>query len=491
MAHTSALLGYHFVARGPELRIEHEFVEPIVVRLSSFAFTVEPPSDERAELLPGAEPRDPVSFELCDAGNAAEHIRSVIRARWRRRVPLPPLPIVRGHLLAARTRGLRDVNPVVHAVQRAVLAVSPSVPRLACDPAFFEEPYLARDVTQYRAAAIALARLEEDLFVPWCRRRGRSIHASPAALQGAMREWRGLFSVTGQPYRSLNRTLMNLPRDVPAELVAHLRTFPLERPLTDGTVLTAVLLHVSDRRAARRADVAEGQRKILERSTPGEIENAVAAIGAYTGRALSVGRVHDLGFAVRFLIDYPEAFEGRLSGLVARTVRWHDDLRDRARRPARAPRPAPEAPARVAAPFPPRRLAIRRPRPTAHPPIPLPTDGRIEFLASVERIHAEARTMDNCIASYASSAVSGHCYLFHIHYRDEHASVEVDPLGHVRQAEGPSNSMNRAADWGAQRLAEWGQRLRAPRRHVPTETEVAAYEAAVVAARVPAQLGLW
>lgn len=489
VAHTSALLGYHFVARGPELRIEHEFVEPIVVRLSSFAFTVEPPSDERAELLPGAEPRAPVSFELCDAGNAAEHIRAVIRARCRRRVPLPPLPIVRGHLLAARTRGLRDVNPKVHAVQRAVLAVSPSVPRLACDPAFFEDPYLAGDVAQYRAAAIALAHLEEDLFTPWCRRRGQAVHASPEALRDAMREWRGLFSVTSRPYRSLNRTLMNLPRDVPADLVPHLRTFHLDRPLTNGIVLTAVLLHVSDRRAARLADVAEGQRRILERATPAEIESAVAAIGEYTGRSLSAGRVQDLGFAVRFLIDHPEAFRGSLSGLVARTVRWHDDLRERARRPGRAPRRAPEAPAPVAAPNPPRRLALRRPRPTARPPIPLPTDGRIEFLSSVERIHAEARTMDNCIASYASSAVSGHCYLFHVHYRNEHASVEVDPLGHVRQAEGPSNSMNLAADWGAQRLAEWGERLRTPR--VPTQTEVAAYEAAVAAARPPDQLGLW
>ena len=67
--------------------------------------------------------------------------------------------------------------------------------------------------------------------------------------------------------------------------------------------------------------------------------------------------------------------------------------------------------------------------------------------------------MDNCIASYAQSAVAGECFLFHVRHRGEHASVEVDPRGNVRQAEGPSNSSNHAAAWGAERLHEWGRSL--------------------------------
>lgn len=113
-------------------------------------------------------------------------------------------------------------------------------------------------------------------------------------------------------------------------------------------------------------------------------------------------------------------------------------------------------------PDPPIRLGTRPARPTARPPIPLPKIQGIEFLGSVDRIQAEARLMDNCIASYASSAVSGHCYLFHVIHEGLHASVEVDPLGRVRQAEGPSNSHNSAAAWGAERLAEWGRELRWP-----------------------------
>lgn len=466
MADTSALLGYHFVARGPELRIEHQFVEPVIVRLAPFAFTIEPPSPERSDLLPDAEPRVPVSFELCDVGEAAEHVRRAIGARCCRRVPLPPLPIVRGHLLAARSRGLRKINPDAHSVQRAILAVSTSVPRLAFNPVFFDEPFVARDVAQYRSAAIALAHLDGCLLPFWCRQRGLPLQEGNALRLAAMREWRGLFSPTSHPYRSLNRTLMNLPPDVPADLVPHLRAFDLERPLTDGIVLMAVLLHVSDARAARQPERVNPQRRILERASAEEIRRAVASIGHFTDRTLDAERVQDLGFSVRFLIDYPEPFHGSLDGLVRRTIRWHEDQRSPRHGRAR-PVPARRREAHVddapaTGPAPPVRLGVRAVRPTARPPIALPTMPGIEFLGSVDRIRAEARRMDNCIASYAQSAVDGDCYLFHVIYEGLHASVEVDPLGRVRQAEGPGNTHNAAAAWGAERLAEWGRQLRDP-----------------------------
>ncbi len=456
MAETFALLGYRFFARGPELRIEHEFVEPVVVRLEPFAFTVHPPSQDRADLLPDAEPRAPVSFSLCDVDRAAEHIRGAIRARSCRRVPPLPLPILHGHLLSARSRGLRHINPQAHRVQSAVLAVSPSVPRLACEPDFYSDPFLSRDVARYRAAACALVYLDDELFEPWCLRRELPVDRRPARRIAAMREWRSLFSFTGAPYRSLNRTLMNLPSDVPTRLLPHLRSFLLERPLTDGLGLTAVLLHVGDRRGARLAQTSGQQRKVLERADRRELVAAVTAIAAFVDRPLDADRVEDLGFAVRFLIDYPHPFRGSLPGLVTRAIRWHEELRAPSRRPA------PRRQGERHVPDPPTRVAIRRaqPRPTARPPIPLPRVGGVEFLATVDRIQAEARMMENCIASYAASAVSGDCYLFHVRHAGEHASVEVGPLGDVRQAEGPRNSHNEAADWGADQLRKWGLELR-------------------------------
>ena len=445
------LLGYHFVARGPELRIEHEFVETVVVRLEPFAFIVDPPSEDRATLRPGAEPAGPVSFDLCDADKAARHVLQAIGSRRRRRVAPLPETILQGHLLAARNRGLRRVNPDAHRVQRAVLSVGSRVPRLACEPRFYEEPYLVADVVRYRAAACALASLEEHLFEPWCiRRRSERVHRVEGLL-AAMRDWRALFSCTGRPYRSLNRTLMNLPDGVPAELLRHLRTFELERPLTGPRGLTAALLHASDGRAARLAETALHQRKILERATEGEIADAVSRIGDFTERGLQPDRLEDLDFAIRFLIDYPAPFRGRLDGLVHRAIRWHEELREPRRGPQAAPSPAP-----IPGSHPSRR--------TARPPIPLPEVRGIEFLDTVDRIRAEARLMDNCIASYAGSAVAGDCYLFHVEHRGEHAAIEVDPRGNVRQAEGPANSANLAAEWGAQQLRGWGRGISTTRR---------------------------
>ncbi len=461
------MLGYHFVARGPELRIEHEFVEPVVVRLEPYAFTIDPPSDARATLLPGAEPREPVSFDLCDAERAADHVLAAIRARCRRRVPVPPLPIVQGHLLAARSRGLREIHPDAHDVQRAVLAVDQHVPRLACHPDLYADRFLARDVVRYRAAAIALARLD-DLYEPWCRSRGLPPDDGTAAKLAALRDWRSLFSPNGQAYRSLNRTLMNLPTFAPASLVTHLRSFVLERPLTEPRALVATLLHVSDGRAARLADASELQRKCFERASERDIGDAVAAIAEFTGRSLSADHLEDIGYAVRFVTDYAHPFQGRLTGLVHRAIQWHDGLRRRrARERQRPPEPPTPRPRRRHAPDrTPRALRRTLDQPTARPPVPLPEVDGIEFLASVDRVRAEARLMDNCIASYARSAVAGECFLFHVRHRGEHASVEVDPRGNVRQAEGPSNSSNHAAEWGAQRLHEWGRSLARARQPV-------------------------
>ena len=70
--------------------------------------------------------------------------------------------------------------------------------------------------------------------------------------------------------------------------------------------------------------------------------------------------------------------------------------------------------------------------------------------------------MNNCIASYAESAVAGRCYLFHVTHDGEEASVEIDPRGRVRQAEGPANTENRASRWAARQLAAWANGLRPP-----------------------------
>src|SRR5207237_508482 len=91
----------------------------------------------------------------------------------------------------------------------------------------------------------------------------------------------------------------------------------------------------------------------------------------------------------------------------------------------------------------------------ARPPIPLPDDPRVRFLDTVAGVCAEAETMQHCVASYIDLAVMGNCYLFHVSYQGEEATVEVGVEGKARQAQGPRNQPNRAARWGKRVLNRW------------------------------------
>ena len=69
--------------------------------------------------------------------------------------------------------------------------------------------------------------------------------------------------------------------------------------------------------------------------------------------------------------------------------------------------------------------------------------------------------MNNCIASYAESAVAGRCYLFHVTHDGEEASVEIDP-------ERPRTSSRRPGQYREPRLALGGATARRVGERAPT-----------------------
>ena len=83
---------------------------------------------------------------------------------------------------------------------------------------------------------------------------------------------------------------------------------------------------------------------------------------------------------------------------------------------------------------------------------------RVRWLQTVDDVAAEGEQMEHCIASYIPNAVEGRCYLFHVDYQGEAASLMVNQLGQVTQAGGPRNRRNRASAWGRRVLRTWGQR---------------------------------
>ncbi len=355
-------------------------------------------------------------------------------------------------------------DPVVTAVQRAIFAATFGDAALAAEPALYRERFLVQDILHYPAAAIAVRnawRLTREL--PLARlyhsRAARELHALAGQLGlnlhlGAsaaeepdvatqierLKDWKALFSDTGQAYRSLNRTLMNLPGRVPHRLVCNLRRVHLERPLDNRLELLGVVLHAAvradrDELAVERADHTH----LFMHARAGQLREAMRRVAEHLRQPLDARRAGDVRQLVGFLADYPRPHAGNVVGLAERAIRWH--------RERQAEQTA----------------AVRRQygadTPTAAPPVPLPDRPEVRFLDTVGAICTEAETMQHCVASYVDLAVQGNCYLFHVHYQGEDATVEVGQDGKVRQSQGPRNQRNRAATWGRRVLARWGRQL--------------------------------
>jgi hypothetical protein len=361
-------------------------------------------------------------------------------------------------------RLVSQADPAVRAVQKAVFAATFSDAPLANEPALYKDRYLVQDVVRHPAAAIAvrnawalsrdlpLARLYGSVQANELRKLARTLGVAlhlgaalpeepdaPTQLE-RLRDWKSLFSVTGHTYRSLNRTLMHLPGRVPHRMVCNLRRVHLERPIDSRLELMAVVHY-----AAIRADRAEGTERwadhtrLFHHARSPRIKEAMQRVALHLQQELDPGKAADVKQFVGFLADYPEPHAGNLIGLADRAMRWHRSQRH----------------AQVAA----MRSQYGGDTATLVPPIPLPQMPGVHFLDSVGAICSEAERMQHCVASYIDLAVQGNCYLFHISWKGEEATVEVGCEGRVRQAQGPRNQRNKATRWGKRILERWAEQL--------------------------------
>lgn len=427
------MAAWRMVEDGGQLRIEHPSRPPLAVCVEGWRF-----------VLRSAE-REIGRFAFFDVRAVARRANEVLRMAGRNApytlglaadaVPHPL--VIAGRLMGARQRLLAAVDPRVRDVWGRLAALTGEPPLLACAEALYADPWIVRDVLRYHAAAVALAFVETALRPPglvW----DPTTAAGEAALVDAMRDWRGLFSPTGRPYRSLDRTLMRLAPDVPPDLLCRLRRIQLPRPLLDRRELTAVLVAHGVYARPERAGVAESHRRVVLGASGAEVAAAVARIGQALERRLAPERADAMREALSLLADYPHPYHGRLAGLVERALRWH--------------RVAPDVRAEVSA-------LGGMAMPTRRPPVPLPEDPRIMFLATVGDVVEEGARMRHCVGAYARRAVTGGCYLFHVEYGGAEATIEVASTGEVVQACGPGNRHNAATGWGKRSLASWGSDL--------------------------------
>lgn len=206
---------------------------------------------------------------------------------------------------------------------------------------------------------------------------------------------------------------------------------------------------------------------IILRSSDEQLKDAVRKYHESRGKKMDFRSPSLIKSAFSYMTDYhDEVGNWNIGGLLKRTDEYHRDVERRNEQ---------------------RRLEyIKRQEekyesPVAVPPVNLPEDNNIKFLSKYKDIIEEGDKMLHCVAGYADRALVGRCYLFHVDYENEMATVEVSPEGYVAQAKGPRNVENKATAYGYRVLSGWAKAFKSVNNesisaaHIPNERRAVEY----------------
>ncbi|WP_417849363.1 PcfJ domain-containing protein [Thalassoglobus sp.] len=350
-------------------------------------------------------------------------------------------------------RLILKADPNVLGVQKSVFAATFRSTPLLHQRSLYEDAFLVQDILNYRAAAALvpvadalcnghpLERCCEELNPEfdaqgWARGEQVSLQHPAEKTIAALSKWQELCSQTGKRYRSLSRTLMNFPGGIPCDLLFFFPTLQLIRPVTHRLELLALLLTAGElhEKVSQRASIL----KIIQQSHRLEIRDGMQRVSEKFESPLTHRRTWDVGQFIAFLLTNPEPYHGRLSGLVSRAIRWYESQEN-------AP------PLQASVPI----RGLDRSVRTRIPPTGIPCIDGVRFLETIGDIIDEGNTMQHCVSAYIGRAVEGTSYIFHIEHRSEHATVELDSRGQLRQAFGPMNCKNAATDYAARVFKEY------------------------------------
>ncbi len=371
------------------------FVDEVPVGLYSFKTLVEKVAEWFADQLVGRKRKR-------DIEEAQEMIAGALRGRlyphWRRIVEqiAPPDKVKLARLMWASTQ--LDAW-VLH------------------QPELYADSFLLRDLEKYHACRMLARALESNYGTP-------PTPETRIEWFGKLRNWRDELAPT-VPNKALNKTLDKLPTGVSYSQITRLAVMHLEQPITNRLHLIFALC------AAGHHNFGLHERIVLTADATA-IQTAAALFDEHlTARS----RTRDIHRAASLILDYPQRFGGDLLGLARRSQEWHEEMHryeasEEYGLPAEYPLPQPEVD-----------LAA------------LETAG-ISLLKTAGDVFAEGERMHHCVASYATKAAGGECYLFHVEQDDSSATVEVLSGGYVSQAYGPHNSRNPACVYGVKMLEE-------------------------------------
>ena len=294
--------------------------------------------------------------------------------------------------------------------------------------------HLWQDAIKYRACAHALKFWHND-WVPMLDSNWMQAYAT------------GGFN--GEVNRSARRTIMNLPHAMANTLVERMQLFVLERPLTDRVLLSWACAFFMA--TGREFGMHIGEYDAFKYAAREDLERAARTWDKYIGAVPGTSRVTRSNILIEIAhfirdgdrMDYRVLQSHTVNAALKRAIDAHShmihnyDFGDYWNTG----------------------IVYDSGKEVAQPPIPLPEEEGITFLATVGDIRAEGRQMHHCISGYANDAVDGKVYIFHIEHDGETASASVSIDGRFIQCLGPCNMHNSASQFGRSILAEWASEL--------------------------------
>jgi len=288
-------------------------------------------------------------------------------------------------------------------------------------------PHLLDDVVRFRAAAVAVTRIEEEVLTD------ATVPERAELWAWQLRRWRELYCAPGSVQRSVNRTLAQFGDEASADALWGLRAVVLAAPLP--SVQHVEVLGCLGARQRAGAVVPPELHEAVLRASSQELGTALVMIDEGLERVPFGREAPAMRLAEILSIFSLEQLRADLD----RRIRFEDLLT----------------------------LAIHALRDvlkldaeTIRPPIPLPTAKGVTFLGNVADIMQEGVEMDHCVATRAPKALAGQSYIFRIRAGGYRATVEVGSDGVVLEARGPGNEPTPAVGYAEHVLGCWAAPLR-------------------------------
>lgn len=335
------------------------------------------------------------------------------------------------------------------------LGYSPLIDNIFQRPEIFENKFLVADMIKYRAAIFAVVDAVKNDMSGGCK----------LADMVKTGDWRKYYydqnTVENHRNKAKNKVLDNLPPGVHPDRDLKMCIVPFERPIYNRSHLIMYGLaypYITEYQHDYRIEVKMRLFRLIGKSTTEQVKAVLRkAKQSEQFPWLDCRKPSTLETVVDWLIDYDEPYYGSLMGWYLRCKTWHEMAAKRAARKRLE------------------RMALADKLTLEKPPIPLPEIVGIRFLETEQDLLAEAISMKSCIDTYAMKAKDGGCYLFHVEYQGEQASMEIDDYGLIRQSYGPCNQCNKASDWGRIVMRNWCGHLTKHRKKdiIPVEPRLA------------------